>query len=117
MSSHLFVTVPPSELIRVNPATGIEVVSLKTTTVLPVGIPLAVLSESEVGAAGTGAVGMSEHATTANTSTIAANDDRAANFLSWCIEFLWLWMRVVRSPKWDPHYYVVDAYDAPLPAL
>src|SRR5687767_11805355 len=100
MSFQLVLTVPPSEARRLSPATGIDEVSLKITTVLPVGAPLAALRESEVGATAVGAVGRSEHATAADASNTVPSENRAAFFLIWYMEFLGLCMRIMRSPNW-----------------
>src|SRR5687768_9231882 len=108
MSFQLVLTVPPSEARRLSPATGIDEVSLKITTVLPVGAPLAALRESEVGATAVGAVGRSEHATAADASNTVPSENRAAFFLIWYMEFLGLCMRIMRSPNWI-RAAVVDA--------
>src|SRR5688500_10957741 len=64
-SSQRVVTVPPTELRSARPASGMEEVSLKITTVFPVGIPLAGLSDVRTAAEDVGAailVGSSVHA-------------------------------------------------------
>src|SRR6187549_1542005 len=76
MLSHRAVTVPPSELRSATPARGMEDVSLKITTVFPVGVPL--IGESAVRStpALDGAaifVGASEHA--ASTATAGMTTD------------------------------------------
>src|SRR5215210_6202563 len=65
MLSHRLVTVPPTELRSAIPASGIDEVSLKTTTVFPVGIPLMAPSDVRAPVVGAGPailVGASEHA-------------------------------------------------------
>src|SRR5688500_19521268 len=65
MLSQRVVTVAPTEFRSARPASGMEEVSLKTTTVFPVGIPLAGLSDVLTAAEDVGAailVGSSVHA-------------------------------------------------------
>src|SRR5688500_20113588 len=94
MSFQLELTVPPSEARRLSPATGIDEVSLKITTVLPVGAPLAALRESEVGATAVGAVGWSEHAAAADVSNNVPGEYSAATFLVWYTEYLRMFIRI-----------------------
>jgi hypothetical protein len=89
-------------------------VSLNTTMVLPVGVPVTALNASEGWAGANVDVGTSEHATTTAARVSAPSENRPANFHGWCIEFLdtELCMRVVRAPEWDRSTYVVDAKNA-----
>src|SRR5688572_12110370 len=81
MLSQRRVTIPPSELIRASPPAGIEAASLKTTTVFPVGIPLAglndVLTWPGVFCGAEMLVGSSEHAVIAAMAGTTNTDHRA----------------------------------------